>query len=147
MVGRVVGTEITEMSVKRGDVVERPLNIKNDIKVIAVEKKSLTAGNEVKDGLVFRFEFTTKYGDKSGDLNVRGSIFYMDKPKELEELVANWKKEKKIDDKLMVGILNKALELSYLRAVALAEHCKLPLPMQMPRFQSKPVEKEDKKKK
>jgi len=146
MVGRIVGSEITEMFVKRGDVVERPLNIKNDIRVIAIDKKKLTAGTEPKEGLSFNFEFVTKYGEKSGNLSIKGAVFYMDDKKELDALTENWKKEKKIDEKLMVSVLNRALELSYLRAVSLAEHCKLPLPMQMPRFAAKPVEEGKKKK-
>ena len=146
MVGRIVGSEIREIHVKKGEVMEMPLNIKNDIKLVSIQKKELTSGTEVKQGMFFNFDFSTKYGEKSGSIDIKGVVLYMDDQKELDKMAESWKKEKRLDDKLMVSVLNRALELSYMRALALAETCRLPAPMQMPKFAAKPVEEGKKKK-
>jgi hypothetical protein len=146
MTGRIVGSEIREMHVTKGEVLERPLSIKNDIKLVSIDKKKLTSGIKEDEGLFFKFDFSTKYGDKSGSIDIQGVVLYMDEKKELDKMVESWRKEKKLDDKIMVSVLNRALELSYMKALALAESCRLPMPMQMPRFAAKPVEEGKKKK-
>jgi hypothetical protein len=146
MTGVIVGSELRKLSVEK-QVLKRPLKISNDIKIIGVDRKELTSGRDKKDGLVFHYLFRANYED-SGSIEVEGSLFYIDEKEELEEIKKQYEKNQRIKEDLILPVLNRALELSYIQAINLSSSVRLPPPIELPRFISGPKEesKEEKAK-
>jgi len=134
MVGMIVGEQLTKVSAQRKKL-ERRMAITNNIQLKAVTKREFAVGGEKKPGLAFGFTFTSKYGADAGVVEVEGEVFFIDDKKKLDDIEKIWGDKKRIeDDKLLLPIMNRALEIGYLQAIAMADQLKLPPPLQMPRF-------------
>jgi len=137
MPGIIVGETLKKISGYRKKL-ERRMSISNNIKISSAEKRDFMAGGEKKPGIAFGFTFTSKYGEDAGLIEIEGEVFYIDDKKKLDEIENTWTEKKKVEDeKLILPIMNRALELGYLQAIALADQLKLPPPLQMPRFLGK----------
>jgi len=53
-----------------------------------------------------------------------------------------WKKDKKLEPDMVIGVLNRAMELGYIESIPLSERLRLPPPMRLPHF----VKEENQKK-
>jgi len=137
MVGMIVGEQLNKISGSRKQL-ERKMAITNNIQLKSVEKREFGVGGEKKPGIAFGFTFTSKYGENAGIIDVEGEVFYIDDQKKLNEIEKTWADKKKIeDDKLLLPVMNRALELGYLQVIAMADQLRLPPPLQMPRFVGK----------
>ncbi len=137
MVGMIVGEQLTKISGQKKKL-ERRMAITNNIQLKSVEKREFAVGGEKKPGLAFGFSFVSKYGADAGIVEIEGAVFYVDDQKKLNDIEKIWADKKKIeDDKLLLPIMNRALEIGYLQAIAMADQLKLPPPLQMPRFVGK----------
>ena len=133
----VIGEQLNKITAER-KALARQMTIANNVEITNVTSKEFVVGGDKKPGLSFDFQFITKYGETGSKIEVEGSIFYTDDKKNLEKIEQDWKKIKKIEDeKTVLPVLNRALELGYLQAIALADQLRLPAPIQMPRFVSK----------
>ena len=129
----IVGHQIIKVIGKRGEP-ERNLKISSNVELKDVRKKELSIAGDKKPALDFEFEFTIQYGEKAGGINITGILFYTAEKAELDKLESAWKKDKKLEADMIIGILNRAMELGYIEAIALAERLRLPPPIRLPRF-------------
>ena len=106
------------------------------VKVIDVKRTKLFPGKDT-EGLEFVYEFIAKYGEKSGQILINGSVFYEDEPKKLKEIEEKWKKKESFGDDVSVLIINRALETSQMQAIALAGIIALPSPVRLPKVMPK----------
>ena len=136
-----VGDRLTKIDAERSETTERPLAIKTNIEIANIQRKELFPAGEKKQGLVFDYAFKAMYGEKTGKVGISGQIFTIGPEVDLKNIEKEWKKKKKIESDLVVPVLNKALELSYLQVLPLARELKLPVPFRLPRFERKPEEK------
>jgi len=134
--GMIIGDQLTKISLERGKLTNK-MTISSNVGLVGVEKQDFNLGGEKKKGLSFDYKFEVKYGESSGNISINGSIFYTDKEAELDKIASQWTKDKKVDTKLILPILNKALEIGNLQALFLAKQASLPLPMRMPKFTEK----------
>lgn len=141
MVPAIIGEQLTRIeSINKG--VARQMTIANNVQIKDVVKREFIVGVDKKPGLSFNFMFSTKFGDTESRIEVEGSIFYVDDKKKLDEIEKEWQDKKKIEDeKLILPVLNRALEIGYIQAIAIADQLRLPPPIQMPRFVGKKSEK------
>jgi len=132
----IIGERINRIFAERGKL-ERKMAIRSnvDIKDVSIEK--IGVAGDMRDGLAFKFIFTTEYGKEGGRIEVEGEVFYVDKLEKMKEIEKNWKENKKIETKLRLPIMNRILEVAYLQAIAMADQVRLPPPIQMPRFVAK----------
>ncbi|MBI2658791.1 hypothetical protein HYX05_01660 [Candidatus Woesearchaeota archaeon] len=59
----------------------------------------------------------------------------MEDPKKIKELLASWKKDKKVPKELMAGLLNTILTKCNIQALILSQEINLPAPIPMPKVQ------------
>lgn len=57
--------------------------------------------------------------------------------KNVKEILAVWKKDKKVSDAIMAQILNMALNKCNVKALVLADDLSLPPPIPLPKIESK----------
>jgi len=141
MVPAIIGEQVTRIEAANKGVA-RQMTIANNVQIKSVVKREFVVGGDKKPGLSFDFTFSTKYGDTGSKVDVEGSIFFTDDKKKLDEIEKEWQDKKKIEDeKLILPVLNRALEIGYTQAIALADQLRLPAPIQMPKFVAKKAEK------
>lgn len=137
MVAAIIGDQILRIeAVNKG--VARQMTIANNVHIKNVAKKDFTVGSDSKPGMSFDFVFSAAYDETGSRIEVEGSILYIDDKKKLDEIEKEWNAKKQIEDeKLILPVLNRALEIGYVHAVSLADKLRLPPPIQMPKFVGK----------
>ena len=146
MVPAIIGEQILKISATNKGIT-RQMTIANNVQIKDVVKKEFSVGGDKKPGLSFDFAFSAAYGETESKIEVEGSIFYVDEKKKLDEIEKEWQEKKKIEDeKLILPVLNRALEMGYVHAISLADKLRLPPPIQMPKFVAKKTEKSEKPK-
>lgn len=134
MVLQFVGDKIAKIEAERGEVMERPLQIKTDMNITSVIKKELFAAGEPKPGILFGYNYGVTYGEKTGKISVHGFIMAIDNEKELSKIEKEWKDKKSINEELVLPVLNRAMELGCLTAIPVSKELDLPAPIRLPRF-------------
>jgi hypothetical protein len=129
----VVGHQITKIVGKRGEP-EKNLKVGSNVELKDVRKRDIFVAGDKKSALDFEFQFTIKYGEKAGGIDITGILFYTGDKAELDKLDKEWAKNKKLDTTMVLNILNRGMEIGYLEAIPLAERLKLPPPIKLPRF-------------
>ncbi|RLI99628.1 MAG: hypothetical protein DRP06_03130 [Candidatus Aenigmatarchaeota archaeon] len=99
-----------------------------------VEKDLEIAGNKTKV-LVIEFESKTKYEPTNAKINIGGELLYTDKNQ--EEILIQWKKEKKFDEKTSLKVINYIFKKCLVQSVKIADDLQLPSPMKMPELVKK----------
>lgn len=137
----IIGSNLKEIEAKRfevkGDVKGGP--VQNNVNITNIEERDLNIEN-LKKGIAFEFEFKSDYtlekpsGKKLGYLKLVGEILFVDKEKEMDKILKEWKKTKKVDNSVMQQILNVALDNSQIEAISISRKVMLPSPIPLPRL-------------
>lgn len=132
----VVGFNFNKISVERKDgAISGKINISNNVSIKGVEQKDLSLGKAKQDGLRFVFEFTSKYDPDVGHITLTGEVLYLEDKKKVEETLAKWKKEKRIEEDIMTPVLNMALTKCNIESLILSQSMNLPPPIPLPKIQ------------
>ncbi|MBN2881203.1 hypothetical protein JXM83_04065 [Candidatus Woesearchaeota archaeon] len=134
--GSIVGFNFKKISVERTKDTSGKLSISNNISVKDVSETKFTSGASSQQGLVFNFIFESKYEPEVALIHLEGSLLYMTEDKEAKTVIDSWKKDKKIDAKIMERILNHVLAKSNIQALTLARDVNLPPPFPLPKIKS-----------
>ena len=128
----VVGFSFTKVNAEKKQPVKGKISINNNVTVKNIEEISLAIGKDQK-GLKFSFEFTAKYDPEVANINLDGEVVYMAKADEAKDILAKWKKEKKIAPGVMGKVLNTALAKCNIQALILSNDLNLPAPIPLPK--------------
>ncbi len=117
----------------------KPGKFKNDISIkdITELKQNIDAS---KKGAIFEYEFKTDYaleepkGKSLGNIKVVGELFFVDDKKVVDEILSEWKKDKKINPEMMKKVLNVAFKDAQIEALHQAEKVGLPSPVPLMRL-------------
>ncbi len=140
----IIGSQINEINAVRKNLGTKEIRITKNLEIINIEKKKAVIFEKDEDILEISFNFIITY-NKTSKIELKGTVFYEDKKhKELEKIEKEWKKNKKINTKKIISVMNHALSLSYKTAFEISERLRLPTPMQMPKFVEKDEEKSKK---
>lgn len=132
----IVGFNFTKISADRKPAAAGKINIGNNITVKDVEERELVLGKAKQKGLRFIFEFVSKYEPKVGEINLTGEVLFLDESQKVEEILKDWKKDKKLPKEIMPGIINTALNKCNIQALILSELLNLPSPLPMPKVKA-----------
>lgn len=146
----IVGMKVDSIEGRRGKPTTAPnININSVPKVTDMREISLTEFG--KKALALRFDFTTTYlpegvdpqkGKKEspiGNIVMTGELVYL--PENTQNILKQWKKEKKLPEEMKVEILNHLFRTCLLKMANIAEELQLPLPLTLPRVEPKQEKK------
>ena len=133
----IVGLNFKKIELERKDIVKGNIKINNNVSIKSVEEKDLALGKAKQSGLNFIFEFVSKYEPDVGEIKLIGDVLFLDEPKRIKELSAQWKKDKKIDKDVMADVLNNVLNKCNIQALILSQDINLPPPIPLPKVQTK----------
>ncbi len=119
---------------KEGKTISGKVNINSTPTITGLKKIALS---EKQEAVVIDFKFETFYrmeGGKKEDiaakLSVSGDLLYA--TNKANEIAAKWKKEKKMDDEMMVEVLNVIFGKGLRENLSLADALRLPPPIKFP---------------
>ena len=131
----IVGFGFTKLSAERKEAAKGKIDINNNVTIKNVEEADISLGKDKQNVAKFLFEFTSKYEPNVGIILFEGELLYMEDPKKIKELLAGWKKDKKIPSEIMANLLNTILTKCNVQALILSQEINLPPPIPMPKVQ------------
>lgn len=130
---------------KTKSMVNRPVQVKNDLGILKVEKQEIPL-TKTEEGIKFDFEFKAEYEPEVGHIILKGHVLFMGKPAEIKKILSNWKKNKNIEEGLMQVLLNTILVKSNIKALMFANEVNLPPHLKLPLIRPKSLVEEQKSK-
>ena len=130
-----VRNEIVADKVKLG-------SLKSDLKIVDVKNISIPKTKE-SGAALFTYEYSVHYElvepkDQSlGKVIVKGELIFIESAKIIEEILSDWKKDKKIKPAILQEILNTALRDAQIEALEQSKKVLLPPPIPLPKIKSK----------
>ncbi len=136
----VLDINLREIHLKREEI-KGNVKIKkigNNINIINIREEEIPA---IKSkALILTFEYKSTYEMESpkdgvfGTMHFVGEVVYSDKKKILDSLLKTWKKEHKLDEKVLLVILQAAFNLVNTEAICLSKKVLLPTPIRLPQI-------------
>ena len=131
----IVGFGFTKVIAEMNDAARGKIDINNNVSIKNVEEADLSFGKDKQNVIKFVFEFTSKYEPAIGTILFEGELLYMEDPKKTKEILSSWKKDKKLPQELMAGLLNTILTKCNVQALILSQEVNLPPPIPLPKVQ------------
>lgn len=126
-----IGFNINAIDAKVDSTAERKgnVNVNSSPSITSIEKRDVDFPL-AKDVVAINFKFETKYEPKVGWITMEGEVLYTsDNPK---EMIAKWKKEKKMEDSVAIEVLNTIFRRCLAKAIEIAAELRLPPPVSFP---------------
>jgi len=137
----LLGVNLREISLKRenmeGEI--KIKNVKNNINVVDINLKNVPV-SETGKAIIFSFEYSTDYelaepkDTLFGSIRFVGDVAYSDTKKKMDDVIKSWKKNKKIDEKTLLPVLQAALNTVNVEAIYLSNKVMLPSPVRLPQI-------------
>ena len=132
----IIGFGFTKLSAEKEENAKGKIDINNNVSIKDVLEENLALGRDKQQNILkFIFEFTSKYEPNVGNILFEGELLYMEEPKKAKEILADWKKNKKLPKELMAGLLNTILTKCNIQALILSQQVNLPPPIPLPKVQ------------
>jgi len=137
----IVGFSFTKIHAEKKGPLQGKVNIQNNVGITDLKEYKLNIGKNSELGIRFIFKYTTDYSPNVGSLEFEGEVLWLGEEKDVKEMLQNWKKDKKIDQEVMVPILNNVLTKANIQALNISQDLGLPAPLQLPKVNVKNPEK------
>ena len=128
----IIGFNFKEIKVSRKDGVKGQVNIKNNVVITDIKEQDLNLGDKSQNALKFIFEFSSKYDPNLGEIVLVGDLLFMESSGKTKQILADWKKSKKVPKDIMSGVLNTVLSKCNIEALILSQKVNLPPPIPLP---------------
>ncbi|MEK6942796.1 MAG: hypothetical protein AABX00_01910 [Nanoarchaeota archaeon] len=129
----IVGFAFTKITAEKNESAKGKIDINNNVSIKDVVEDNLSLGKEKQTALKFTFEFVSKYEPNLGKIGIEGNLLYMTDAKKSKEILASWKKDKKVSQDIMAGLLNHVLTKCNIQALILSQDINLPPPIPLPK--------------
>ena len=128
----VIGFSFTKMLIEKKNPVKGKVSINNNVGIKGLEETKLNI-NTNKKALKLDFEFTSSYDPNIAKIVMTGEVIYLIDKEKADEVIKNWKKNKKIEKEMMTSILNNVLAKCNVQALILSKDMNLPPPIPLPK--------------
>ena len=143
----IVGFNFTKITAEKGDSpIKGKIDIKNNVSITDVEEAKLALGSSAHKTARFTFDFSAIYEPKIGSIKFNGDVLYMSDAAKVDELVKSWKKNKKVPQEVMAGVINTVLNKCNVQALIISQQINLPSPIPLPKVQTNQPKAETAKK-
>ena len=127
----VVGFSFSKIFIEKKEAIPSKVEVKSKINVDDIFKEDIKLV-EKKDVLRFNFTYEIEYAPNLAKIDFTGHLLVVVDPKEAEEVVKNWKKNKSIDQKIKLNVYNTIFNKCNVKAFELEEDFNLPLHLRLP---------------
>lgn len=128
----ILGINFDKLSVEKKKAIQGNLNVEVNVKIVDVSKEEMSFSSKETSVLRIDFAYSLRYDPKVADLVINGHLHFLEDKKVIEDTLHQWKKEKKMDNKISKTLLNAVLIKSHMKALLLAQEVNLPPHIRMP---------------
>ncbi|MBU0471485.1 MAG: hypothetical protein KKF65_02590 [Nanoarchaeota archaeon] len=129
----VVGFNFTKLMAEKNKPVKGQINISNNVLIKDVSESKLGVDSKNKT-IKFNFLYTSKYEPAIGLMELEGEIISLIDEKQAKDLLAVWKKEKKVSKDIAKSIMSYILAKCNVQGVVLSKDINLPPPIPLPKM-------------
>ncbi len=129
----IIGMQFTKLAVEKMNPITGKVSISNNVLVQDVEKATIAIGKNKQDVLRFTYEFKANYEPKIGLITLVGNLTYLEKTEKIDELIKQWKKDKKLPKEILTPVLNSIYTKCNIQALVMSREINLPPPIQLPK--------------
>ena len=141
----VMGFSFHKINVEKKKSATGPIRISNNARIRDITQTDVNMGISDRKGLVFEFEFTSKYEPGVGSMIFDGSVIYLESEKKMKEILQLWKKNKRVSRDVMTPVLNNILSRCTIQALIISREMNMPPPIQLPKIRGEVSPKKVKK--
>lgn len=129
----IVGFEFTKIDVEKQSKITGKVKVNHNINIKSVEteKFSLPKPEEI---LKFTFHYKVDYQPKIGHITLDGFVLLHEDAKKTKEIIADWKKSKKIPTPITQQIVNTILFRCSIKALTMSQEVNLPPHLPLPKL-------------
>jgi hypothetical protein len=131
----IIGFNYTKIDVEKKEDLSGNIKITNNVSFKDVTEKEFQFGSQKQKGLKFVFEYTTNYEPKIGHIIICGEVMTIEPDDHRKKILAQWKKDKAIENTVMIALLNHIFNKCNLQALILTRDVNLPPPIKLPQVQ------------
>ena len=137
----VVGFNFTSITASRDAAMSGKVTINNNVSILEMSESNVNLGNTQK-ALKVDFSYKTDYlaEKKVGNIDILGNLLYLLDEKKATETLEAWKKSRKVDQSIMLQIINTTLNKCNIQALMIADTVGLPAPLKLPQAKIKEPE-------
>lgn len=129
----IIGMQFTKLAVEKMGQITGKVSISNNVVVQDVEKATIAIGKNKQDVLRFTYEFKANYEPKIALITLVGNLTYLEKAEKIDELIKQWKKDKKLPKEILTPVLNSIYTKCNIQALVMSREINLPPPIQLPK--------------
>ena len=132
----IINYRLEKIAIEKKTRPKGPVEAKNSLRITDIKEEpisSLTKDN----ALNMQFSFAVTYEPNIALLEMVGSVTYLAEVKKAQEILQNWKKNKKIKQEVAAPIFNFILAKCNIKALSLEQDVELPYHLPIPRLKSK----------
>lgn len=137
----VVAVNLREINLRREDIDAevKIKNVTNNINLTNLKQVDFPLSDAGK-ALVFSFEYKSDYEMSEpkegvlGTIYMSGDVLFTEKKKVLDSALKSWKDKQKVDDEVLLPVLQAAFNTVNIEAIYLSRKVLLPSPIQLPQI-------------
>ncbi len=128
----IIGINFDKLHVEKKAEIKPPLNIDSNLSITDMKTENLAFSSKDSEVLRLEFEFKLTYKPDVAGMLIGGHIHFLEKKAEIESVLKEWKKNKKLKPEFAKDIINSALLKSNIKALLLSQEVSLPPHIRMP---------------
>ena len=128
----ILGINFTKIDAERKAPIKGKININNNIVIEDVKKHDFKLSDQ--ESLRIEFKFTADYNPNIGTIVIKGDTIIVDLPKKIEEILKQWKKDKKLPEDILAQVMNNLLTKCNIEALVVGREVGLPPTLNMPKI-------------
>jgi hypothetical protein len=137
----IIGFNYTKIHIEKNEGISGNVKITNNVSVKDIIETDFNFGSQKQKGLKFMFEYTTEYNPEIGKLSISGEVMTLEPDEHRKKIIDEWKKNKSVQNSVMVAILNHIFNKCNLQALILTRDVNLPPPIKLPELKPAVAEK------
>jgi hypothetical protein len=123
-----------KIAVERKGPIKGKLSINHNAKINDVKSAEVKLGTSKQPSIRVSFEYTATYDPGVAQIQLAGELVWVDVQANIDKIMQEWEKTKKLPKETMVPIYNRVLQRSVMQALSLSKELNLPPPIKLPRL-------------
>lgn len=129
----IVGFNIKKIDAVKEGALKQGMKIENNVGVTEIKEEGLTLPNGTSESVLkVSYSFNANYTPNIGHVKFNGEVVYAGGKEEMDKILGNWKKDKKIDPELMTLFMNFIMLRCNIKAFVYAQDVELPPHLKLP---------------